>query len=64
MTIAIKKHYKNMREKYKIFTSPIPDDIDFANSMLSKGYNLLNVVPRFFSDGTCAGYTYWFELNN
>ena len=49
-----------MREKYKIFKRNIPDDIDFANSMLSKGYELINVVPRFFSDGTCAGYTYWF----
>ena len=49
-----------MREKYKIFKRHIPDDIDFANSMLSKEYELINVVPQFFSDGTCAGYSYWF----
>jgi len=49
-----------MREKYKIFTSSIPDNIDLANGMLLEGYKLLNVIPRFFSDGTCSGYTYWF----
>lgn len=49
-----------MREKYKIFKRLIPDDIDFAKYMLSDGYKLINVVPQFFSDGTCAGYTYWF----
>lgn len=49
-----------MREKYKIFSSSIPDNIDLANGMLSEGYKLINVVPRFFRDGTCAGYTYWF----
>lgn len=52
-----------MREKYKIVSSPKPNDIDLANSMLSKGYELINVVPRFFNDGVCSGYTYWFIDN-
>ena len=61
MTIAIKKHYKNMREKYKIISSSTPNNINLANRMLSEGYKLFNIVPHFFSDGGCMGYTYWFE---
>jgi hypothetical protein len=55
------KLYKNMREKYKINSSSIPDDTDLAEYMSLSGYKLIQIVPRFFSDGTCAGYTYWFE---
>jgi hypothetical protein len=50
-----------MEEKYKTAKSKLPDNISLVNEFLSKGYKLINVVPRFFSDGTCAGYTYWFE---
>lgn len=51
----------SLREKYKINSSSIPDDTDLAEYMSLNGYKLIQIVPRFFSDGTCAGYTYWFE---
>ena len=51
----------NMKEKYIIRNSSLPDDTDLAYNMLEIGYKIIVVIPRFFGDGTCAGYTYWFE---
>lgn len=49
------------REKFNIISRPIPDDTDLAEYMSMSGYKLIQIVPRFFCDGTCSGYTYWFE---
>ena len=51
----------NMKEKYIIRSSSLPDDTDLAKNMLGRGYKIIMIIPRFFGDGTCAGYTYWFE---
>ena len=55
------KHKMNMKEKYIIRNSSLPDDTDLANDMLGRGYKITMIIPRFFGDGTCSGYTYWFE---
>ena len=36
-------------------------DVDLVEDMFSKGYQLTQIVPRFFNDGSPSGYTYWFE---
>lgn len=50
-----------MKEKYIIINNSLPDDTELANSMLGRGYKITMIIPRFFGDGTCAGYAYWFE---
>ena len=36
-------------------------DVDLVEVMFSKGYQLTQIVPRFYNDGSPIGYTYWFE---
>lgn len=50
-----------MNEKYKTINRINSNDIKLAQEMLSKGYKLIQIVPRYFLDGLCCGYTYWFE---
>lgn len=50
-----------MRDKYIVMDSSFPDDTKLVGKMLSTGYKMIQIVPRFFADGNCAGYTYWFE---
>lgn len=50
-----------MNEKYKTINRIKSDDIKLTQEMLSKGYKLIQIVPRYFVDGLCSGYTYWFE---
>lgn len=41
--------------------SPSAIDVELVETMFCQGYQLTHIVPRFFSDGSCSGYTYWFE---
>ena len=50
-----------MRDKYIVMDSSFPDDTKLVGKMLLTGYKMIQIVPRFFADGNCAGYTYWFE---
>lgn len=50
-----------MRDKYIVMDSSFPDDTNLVGKMLSTGYKMIQIVPKFFGDGNCAGYTYWFE---
>lgn len=36
-------------------------DISLVEIMFSQGYQLIQIVPRFYNDGSPLGYTYWFE---
>ena len=36
-------------------------DVNLVEVMFSKGYQLIQIVPRFYNDGSPLGYTYWFE---
>ena len=36
-------------------------DVNLVEVMFSKGYQLTQIVPRFYNDGSPNGYTYWFE---
>ena len=36
-------------------------DVDLVEVMFSKGYQLIQIVPRFYNEGSPIGYTYWFE---
>ena len=49
------------KSKYEIRSSSLPNDTNLANEMFRKGYKCFQIVPWFFSDGSCGGYTYWFE---
>lgn len=49
------------RKNFITKNSPIPDDISLVEVIFCQGYQLTHIVPRFFSDGSCSGYTYWFE---
>ena len=58
MTIAIKNIIKIWKKNIRYLKDL--SQMILIWLMVLKGYKLINVVPRFFSDGRCAGYTYWF----
>lgn len=38
-----------------------PKDVELVEYMFYQGYQLIQIVPRFFNDGSPIGYTYWFK---
>lgn len=49
------------RQNFITKNSRNPDDISLVEVMFCQGYQLTHIVPIFFNDGSCYGYTYWFE---
>jgi seryl-tRNA synthetase len=57
-----KRKYVNMeRENFITKDSRTAKDVDLVEDMFFKGYQLTQIVPRFYNDGSPIGYTYWFE---
>lgn len=49
------------RENFITRDSRSSIDIELVEDMFFKGYQLIQIVPRFYNDGSPLGYTYWFE---
>ena len=49
------------RKNFITKNSRTADDISLVEIMFWEGYQLTHIVPLFFNDGSCSGYTYWFE---
>jgi hypothetical protein len=48
------------RENFITKDSLSAKDVDLVEVMFSKGYQLTQIVPRFYNE-IAIGYTYWFE---
>ena len=49
------------RKNFITKNSRTADDINLVEVMFCQGYQLTQIVPRFYNDGSPLGYTYWFE---
>lgn len=49
------------RKNFITADSRTAKDISLVEIMFSQGYQLTQIVPRFYNDGSPIGYTYWFE---
>jgi hypothetical protein len=49
------------RKNFITKSRPTQDDINLVEIMFCQGYKLTHIVPIVFPDGSCSGYTYWFE---
>ena len=49
------------RKNFITKNSRTADDINLVEVMFCQGYQLIQIVPRFYNDGSPLGYTYWFE---
>ena len=49
------------RENFITRDSRTAKDVELVEDMFFKGYQLTQIVPIFYNDGSPIGYTYWFE---
>ena len=49
------------RKNFITVDSKRATDVELVEDMFYKGYQLTQIVPRFYNDGSPIGYTSWFE---